>query len=162
MAQIRFHSGEDIPLELHKVRIVQKLDLVSVERRVHAIGEAGYNTFLLKNKDIFLDMLTDSGVNAMSDRQLAAMMVADDSYAGSATFTRLTDKLEEIFGTKWFLPAHQGRAWSWQRTAPGPLLSINVRSELPERHRFLSGDRSSCRIPHDRGVKKEWLPDTRC
>ena len=74
------------------------------------MAEAGYNTFLLKNKDIYLDMLTDSGVNAMSDRQLAAMMVADDSYAGSATFTRLTDALERIFGTKYFLPAHQGRA----------------------------------------------------
>ena len=110
MADISFYTGEDIPLELHKVRIVQKLDLVPVERRAEAIREAGNNTFLLKNKDIFLDMLTDSGVNAMSDRQLAAMMVADDSYAGSATFTRLENKLEEIFGTKYFLPSHQGRA----------------------------------------------------
>ncbi len=110
MPEIRFYSGDEIPLELHKVRIVQKLDLVPVERRAQAIDEAGYNTFLLKNKDIFLDMLTDSGVNAMSDRQLAAMMIADDSYAGSATFTRLTDKLKEIFDTDYFLPAHQGRA----------------------------------------------------
>lgn len=110
MAAISYYLGEDIPLELHKVRIVQKLDLVPVERRAEAIAEAGNNTFLLKNKDIFLDMLTDSGVNAMSDRQLAAMMIADDSYAGSATFTRLTDKLKEIFDTDYFLPAHQGRA----------------------------------------------------
>ena len=110
MAEIQFYTGENVPLELHKVRIVQKLDLVPVERRAEAITEAGNNTFLLKNKDIFLDMLTDSGVNAMSDRQLAAMMVADDSYAGSATFTRLTDKLKEIFDTDYFLPAHQGRA----------------------------------------------------
>ena len=55
-------------------------------------------------------MLTDSGVNAMSDQQLAAMMVADDSYAGSATFTRLENKLNELFGMPHFLPAHQGRA----------------------------------------------------
>ena len=110
MAEIQFYTGENVPLELHKVRIVQKLDLVPVERRAEAIAEAGNNTFLLKNKDIFLDMLTDSGVNAMSDRQLASMMVADDSYAGSATFTRLTDKLKEIFDTDYFLPAHQGRA----------------------------------------------------
>lgn len=138
MAQIRFHSGEDIPLELHKVRIVQKLDLVSVERRVHAIGEAGYNTFLLKNKDIFLDMLTDSGVNAMSDRQLAAMMVADDSYAGSATFTRLTDKLEEIFGTKWFLPAHQGRAaeniLAMTFVKPGTIIPMNYHFTTTKAH----------------------------
>ena len=110
MADIHFYTGDSFPLELHKVRIVQKLNLVPVERRAEAMAEAGYNTFLLKNKDIYLDMLTDSGVNAMSDRQLAAMMVADDSYAGSATFTRLTDALERIFGTKYFLPAHQGGA----------------------------------------------------
>ena len=110
MPEIRFYGGEQIPLELHKVKIVQKLDLVPVERRAEAMAEAGFNTFLLSNKDIYLDMLTDSGVNAMSDRQLAAMMIADDSYAGSATFTRLTDKLTEIFGTEYFLPAHQGRA----------------------------------------------------
>ena len=72
--------------------------------------EAGYNTFLLRNRDVFLDMLTDSGTNAMSDRQLAAMMEADDSYAGSETFFKLEKKLQEIFGTKHFLPAHQGRA----------------------------------------------------
>ena len=101
MAEIHFHNGEQLPLELHKVRIVQKLDLQPVERRAKAISEAGFNTFLLFNKDIFLDMLTDSGVNAMSDRQLASMMIADDSYAGSATFTRLTEKLKEISLAGW-------------------------------------------------------------
>ena len=110
MQSVKFYDGENIPLEMHKVRIVQKLSLLPIEDRLRAIGEAGNNTFLLKNKDTYLDMLTDSGVNAMSDRQLSAMMVADDSYAGSATFTRLEEKLEEIFGTKYFLPAHQGRA----------------------------------------------------
>ena len=110
MAQIKYFTGENFPLEMHKVRIVQKLTLPGIDRRLEAISEAGNNTFLLKNADIFLDMLTDSGVNAMSDNQLAAMMQADDSYAGSATFTRLADKLSEIFGKKHFLPAHQGRA----------------------------------------------------
>jgi tryptophanase len=110
METIAFANGKKIPLEMHKVRIVQKLNLPPVERRLEAINEAGNNTFLLKNKDIFLDMLTDSGVNAMSDNQLASMMTADDSYAGSATFTRLEDKIREIFGTGFFLPAHQGRA----------------------------------------------------
>lgn len=110
MANIKFHLGENIPLEMHKVRTVQRLDLVPIEQRLRAIEEAGNNTFLLFNKDIYLDMLTDSGVNAMSDRQIASMMTADDSYAGSATFTRLKDKLVEIFGKKHFLPAHQGRA----------------------------------------------------
>jgi tryptophanase len=95
---------------MHKVRIIQKLTLLPIEERLRAIEEAGYNTFLLQNKDVFLDMLTDSGVNAMSDRQQAAMLVADDAYAGSATFTRLHEKLREIFGMEYFLPAHQGRA----------------------------------------------------
>ena len=89
MNNVKFYYGNDVPLEMHKVRIVQKLDLVPVERRLEAIEEAGNNTFLLKNKDVFLDMLTDSGVNAMSDKQMAAMMEADDSYAGSTTFTKL-------------------------------------------------------------------------
>jgi len=72
--------------------------------------EAGFNTFLLHSNDVFLDLLTDSGSNAMSDDQLASMMVADDAYAGSESFFRLERKLQEIFGLKWFLPAHQGRA----------------------------------------------------
>lgn len=107
---IKFYSGENIPLEMHKVRIIQKLNLPTVEERVAAMREAGFNTFLLKNEDVYMDMLTDSGVNAMSDRQQASMLIADDSYAGSATFTRLEKKLTEIFGTKYFLPTHQGRA----------------------------------------------------
>ena len=110
MSEIKLYQGENIPLEMHKVRIVQKLNLIPVEERLKAITEAGNNTFLLRNKDVFMDMLTDSGVNAMSDRQLAAMMVADDSYAGSETYFRLEEKLKEIFGTEYFLPAHQGRA----------------------------------------------------
>ncbi len=108
--QIKFYSGEKVPLEMHKVRIVQKLNLPPIEKRLEAITEAGNNTFLLNNRDVFLDMLTDSGVNAMSDRQQAAMMVADDSYAGSETFTRLEKTLNDIFGKKFFLPTHQGRA----------------------------------------------------
>ncbi len=110
MTNIKFFTGENIPLEMHKVRIVQKLNLPPVELRKDAIYEAGFNTFLLQNKDVFMDMLTDSGVNAMSDRQQASMLIADDSYAGSATYTRLEDKVREIFGMEFFLPAHQGRA----------------------------------------------------
>ena len=82
MAKVSFFSGKQIPLEMHKVRIVQKLNLPPVEQRLQAITDAGNNTFLLQNQDVFMDMLTDSGVNAMSDRQQAAMLIADDSYAG--------------------------------------------------------------------------------
>ncbi|HZW67065.1 MAG TPA: tryptophanase [Pseudogracilibacillus sp.] len=110
MSKVKFYHGNDVPLEMHKVRIVQKLNLLPVEERAEKMKEAGFNTFLLQNRDVFMDMLTDSGVNAMSDQQQAAMMQADDSYAGSETFTRLESTLKEIFGTKYFLPTHQGRA----------------------------------------------------
>ena len=108
---VKFYKKEhQVPREMHKVRIVQKLFLPPVEKRVEYINEAGNNTFLLQNKDVFMDMLTDSGVNAMSDLQQAAMLRADDSYAGSETCNRLKRALEDVFGTKYFLPAHQGRA----------------------------------------------------
>jgi tyrosine phenol-lyase len=108
--EVKFYSGEEIPLELHKVRIVQKLHLVPIERRLEALTEGGYNTFQLNTTDVFLDMLTDSGTNAMSDNQLAAMMRADDAYAGSQSFIRLQKAVEEVLGKKYFLPTHQGRA----------------------------------------------------
>ena len=110
MSSLNFFSGETIPLEMHKVRMVQKINLLPVEQRLQRINDAGFNTFLLKNSDIFLDMLTDSGTNAMSENQYAAMLQADDSYAGSETFYRLEKVLHDIFGMKHFLPAHQDRA----------------------------------------------------
>ncbi|MDI9472514.1 MAG: tryptophanase [Bacillota bacterium] len=110
MENISFFGGRKIPLERHKVRIVQKLNLIPVEERLVRIKEASSNLYLLHNKDIFLDMLTDSGVNAMSDRQQASMMRADDSYAGSESFYRLEKTVQDIFGMEHFLPAHQGRA----------------------------------------------------
>ena len=110
MANIKFYKHEQIPLEMHKVKIVQELKLLPADERLKKMTEAGFNTFQLHNGDIFLDMLTDSGVNAMSDNMQAAMLRADDAYAGSETFYRMKDKLTEIFGIKNCLPAHQGRA----------------------------------------------------
>ncbi|MCL1801819.1 MAG: beta-eliminating lyase-related protein, partial [Promicromonosporaceae bacterium] len=110
MSHIKYYLQDHMPLEMHKVRIIQKLNLLPIEERLAELEHAGYNTFLLRNRNVFLDMLTDSGVNAMSDRQQAAMFQADDSYAGSETFYRLEAKLTELFGTKYFLPTHQGRA----------------------------------------------------
>jgi tryptophanase len=110
MNEIKFYNGENIPLELHKVRVVQKLHLVPIERRLEALQEGGFNTFRLSTKDVFLDMLTDSGTNAMSDNQMAAMMQADDAYAGSQSFFRLQKAVEEVLGKKYYLPVHQGRA----------------------------------------------------
>ena len=107
---VKFYKGGDMPLELHKVRVVQKLHLVPVERRLEAMKEGGFNTFRLGTKDVYLDMLTDSGTNAMSDNQLAAMMHADDAYAGSQSFERLQKAVEDVLGKKYLLPVHQGRA----------------------------------------------------
>jgi tryptophanase len=108
--QIKFYSGENIPLELHKVRVVQKLFLVPIERRLEALHEGGFNTFRLSTKDVFLDMLTDSGTNAMSDMQQAAMQHADDAYAGSQSFARLHTAVQDVLKKKYLLPVHQGRA----------------------------------------------------
>jgi tyrosine phenol-lyase len=110
MQEIKFYSGETLPLELHKARIVQKLHLVPIERRLEALHEGGFNTFQLNTMDVFLDMLTDSGTNAMSDNQLAAMMQADDAYAGSQSFIKLQKAVEDVLGKKYLLPVHQGRA----------------------------------------------------
>ena len=110
MPEIKFYNRPAVPMEMHKVKIVQKLTLLSGKQRLEKMREAGFNTFLLHNGDIFMDMLTDSGVNAMSDNMQAAMMHADDAYAGSETFYRMNAKLTELFGIKHLLPAHQGRA----------------------------------------------------
>ncbi len=143
MSEIKFFYGESFPLEMHKVRIVQKLNLIPVEQRLKAVTEAGNNTFLLKNRDVFMDMLTDSGVNAMSDRQLSAMMEADDSYAGSETFTRLENKIKELFGKKYFLPTHQGRACEnilgQVYVKPGSIVPMNYHFTTSKAHITLNG-----------------------
>ena len=143
MTTVRFYGGEAIPLEMHKVRIVQKLNLPPVERRLDAMNEAGNNTFLLQNAEVFMDMLTDSGVNAMSDQQLAAMMVADDSYAGSATYTRLESKLRELFGMHYILPTHQGRACenilAQVLVSPGTVVPMNYHFTTTKAHITLNG-----------------------
>lgn len=156
MSKIKFFSGEQIPLEMHKVRIVQKLNLLPVEERLKAISEAGNNTFLLNNRDVFMDMLTDSGVNAMSDRQQAAMMIADDSYAGSETFTRLQNKLQELFDMEFFLPAHQGRACeniiSQTYIKPGTIVPMNFHFTTSKAHIDLNGG-SVAEIIIDEGLE---------
>ncbi len=107
---IKFLNLKQIPLEIHKPIFVQKLHLIPIEERLEAMQKAGFNTFQLDTSKIFLDLLTDSGVNAMSKEQLSAMMMADDAYAGSQSFFRLEKSVQEFFGMDKFLPVHQGRA----------------------------------------------------
>ena len=140
---VKFYNGEQIPLELHKVRVVQKLHLVPVERRLEAAQEAGFNTFQLSTNDVYLDMLTDSGVNAMSDNQIAAMFRADDAYAGSQSFDRLKQAVWDVFGKEYLLPAHQGRACEniIARTfvKPGDVVPMNYHFTTTHAHIDLNG-----------------------
>jgi tryptophanase len=110
MENIKFYSGEAVPIEMHKARIIQNIRLIPVEEREKANKAAGNNAHLLNTDQVFLDMLTDSGTNAMIDQQLAAMMRADDAYAGSKSFYRLEEIVKKIFCMDYFIPAHQGRA----------------------------------------------------
>lgn len=108
--EVKLADGRIIPVELHKIKIVQQAHLLNVEQRVEAMREAGFNTFLLQSRDVFLDMLTDSGTNAMSDVQQSAMLRSDDAYAGSESFERLQQAVQEVFDMRYVIPAHQGRA----------------------------------------------------
>lgn len=140
---IKFFSGEQIPIELHKVRIVQKLFLKPIEERMEAIEKGGYNTFLLNTKDIFLDMLTDSGTNAMSDNQVASMLQADDAYAGSQSFYRMEKALRDVFGKHYVLPVHQGRAAeniiSQVFIKEGDVIPMNYHFTTTKEHMELNG-----------------------
>ncbi len=140
---IKFHSGEQIPVELHKVRIVQKLFLRPIEERYQAIEKAGYNTFLLSTKDIFLDQLTDSGTNAMSDNQVSSMLQADDAYAGSQSFYRMEGAAREVFGKHYVLPVHQGRAAeniiSQVFIKKGQVIPMNYHFTTTKEHMELNG-----------------------
>ncbi len=108
--EFRLRDGRTIPVEMHKSKVVQKINLLSPEERLKSIREAGFNTFLLRSGDVFLDMLTDSGTNAVSDCQQGATMCSDDAYAGSESFYRLTDIVKKVWGKQFVLPVHQGRA----------------------------------------------------
>jgi len=142
---VKLSNGKEIPVEMHKVRIVQKTFLVPVERRLKAIEEGGYNTFSLRTRDIFLDMLTDSGTNAMSDNQLAAMMVSDDAYAGCESFYKLASSIKDVLGFDYVLPVHQGRAAEHLIAKvfvkPGDVIPMNYHFTTTRAHFELAGGR---------------------
>jgi tyrosine phenol-lyase len=155
---IKLFSGKEIPIEMHRIKIVQKSRLVPVDERLKAIEDGGYNTFSLRTRDIFIDMLTDSGTNAMSDNQLGAMMLADNAYAGCESFYRLASAIEDVLGVKYILPTHQGRASEHLLAKcfikPGDVIPMNYHFTTTKAHFELAGGKV-LEIYHDEALETQ-------
>jgi tyrosine phenol-lyase len=126
-----------------KIKMVEPITLGTRETRERAVAEAGYNTFLLRSEDVYIDLLTDSGTSAMSDRQWAGMMLGDEAYAGSRNFYHLEANVQKYYGYKYVVPTHQGRGAehliSRALIEPGDVIPGNMYFTTTRAHQELQG-----------------------
>jgi tyrosine phenol-lyase len=129
--------------EPYKIKMVEPIRLPNREERQRAMDEAGYNSFLLASEDVYIDLLTDSGTSAMSDRQWAGIMLGDESYAGSRNFFHLEHAVREFYGYKHMIPTHQGRGaehlLSQTVIKPGQYVPGNMYFTTTRMHQELAG-----------------------
>ncbi len=129
--------------EPYKIKSVEPLRMTTPAERERAIAAAGYNTFLLRSEDVYIDLLTDSGTNAMSDRQWSAMMSGDEAYAGAKSFYRFEEAVREIYGFRHVVPTHQGRGAehliSRILIRPGHVIPGNMYFTTTRAHQELQG-----------------------
>ncbi|PIS35330.1 MAG: tyrosine phenol-lyase [Parcubacteria group bacterium CG08_land_8_20_14_0_20_38_56] len=127
----------------YKIKVVEPIKIISRREREEAIKKAGYNTFLLQSSNIYIDLLTDSGTSAMSDNQWAGMMSGDEAYAGSKNFYNLEKAVRDIYGYKYVVPTHQGRAaehiMSKLLIKPGDYIPNNMYFTTRRQHQELAG-----------------------
>lgn len=126
-----------------KVKMVEHVKMTTYEERKKALVDAGYNTFLLRSRDVYIDLLTDSGTSAMSDRQWAGMMMGDEAYAGSENFYHLEEAVQKYYGYKYVVPTHQGRGAeniiSKVLIKPGDIVPGNMYFTTTRLHQELAG-----------------------